>query len=393
MLNYQEELLDKVLPFWLKGGLDHDYGGVLTCLDQKGEIYDTDKSVWFQGRCGWLLGEMASNIEPREEWIEGSRSCMQFLRSHCFDSDGRMFFTVTRDGRPLRKRRYAFTEMFAAMAFAAWFSVSHEQAAVDDAMRVFEQGLTRMQSPLESQPKTRRCTRDISHFSSPMILLGTAQSLRKSFVHVLEKDDPKIVRLNTCIESAIDDIQTKFVHDELEAVLEMVLADGTAFLDHSDGRLLNPGHGIEGAWFVMAEGVYRNQQSLIDLGVSMLCWSWKRGWDPEYGGLISFTDVLNKPCTEYWHDMKFWWPHTEAILATLMAWKITGDDMFGRWHVAVNEWASEHFIDDVYGEWYGWLRRDGVPTHRAKGSLWKGPFHVPRMLLNCWRVSEGKMVV
>ena len=116
---YRDGLLTDCVPFWMKHGLDREYGGVFTCLDRDGSVYDSDKSVWFQGRFGWLLGTLCAEVEPREEWLAGSRSCVEFLERHCFAADGRMFFVVTRDGRPVRKRRYVFSELFAALALAA----------------------------------------------------------------------------------------------------------------------------------------------------------------------------------------------------------------------------------------------------------------------------------
>ena len=54
-------------------------------------------------------------------------------------------------------------------------------------------------------------------------------------------------------------------------------------------------------------------------GLTILDWMWQRGWDEEYGGMFYFRDLRGLPVQEYWHDMKFWWPHNEAIIATLLA--------------------------------------------------------------------------
>jgi N-acylglucosamine 2-epimerase len=91
-------------------------------------------------------------------------------------------------------------------------------------------------------------------------------------------------------------------------------------------------------------------------------------------------DVHGKPVQEYWHDMKFWWPHCEAIIATLLAWKLTGNSRYAEMHAQVHDWSFAHFPDREYGEWFGYLHRDGTPSQRAKGNLFKGPFHLPRML-------------
>jgi N-acylglucosamine 2-epimerase len=386
---YRDGLLTDCVPFWLTHGLDREHGGVFTCLDRDGSLYDSDKSVWFQGRFGWLLATLWSEVEPREEWLAGSRSCVEFLERHGFDTDGRMFFIVTSDGRPVRKRRYVFSEMFTAMAYAAYAAAAGDGQRAAAALDVFERACERLETPGGIAPKLVTATRATAGFGGPMIVLGTGQALRAAFTRL--GDTAAVARVNARIDPAIAAITTNFVRPELEAVLETVLADGTPFLDHADGRLVNPGHAIEGAWFMMQEGIDRQDRSLVDLGVTMLRWTWKLGWDDEYGGILSFRDVLGKPVTEYWHDMKFWWPQIEAVIATLLAWDQTGDDEFRRWHAAAHEWALTHLADREQGEWYGWARRDGTPTHHAKGSLWKGPFHLPRMHLVCWQLLERRL--
>ena len=102
---YRRALLDDVIPFWLKHGLDREHGGIITCLDRDGAILDTDKSVWFQGRAGWMFATLYNTVEQRAEWLDAARSCVEFSRQHCFAPDGKMYFSVTREGRPLRMRR------------------------------------------------------------------------------------------------------------------------------------------------------------------------------------------------------------------------------------------------------------------------------------------------
>jgi len=187
------------------------------------------------------------------------------------------------------------------------------------------------------------------------------------------------------IDRMIEEIHGDFMKPEFEAVMECVAPDG-GVIDHFDGRILNPGHAIEAAWFIMHEGKLRRDQRLIRTGLTILDWMWKRGWDEEYGGLLYFRDVKGLPVQEYWQDMKFWWPHNEAVIATLLAFEMTGDLKYARRHRLVHDWSFEHFPDPEYGEWYGYLHRDGTPSVRLKGNMWKGPFHLPRML---WYCSEN----
>ena len=175
---------------------------------------------------------------------------------------------------------------------------------------------------------------------------------------------------------------------DLKAVMETVGPNGE-LIDHFDGRTLNPGHAIEAAWFIMREGQHRgNDPELIGVGAQILDWMWQLGWDEEYGGILYFRDVKGLPVQEYWQDMKFWWPQNESIIATLLAYQLTGDEKYAKWHEMIHDWAYAHFPDREHGEWYGYLHRDGRISVPLKGNHWKGPFHLPRMQFLCWKMLE-----
>jgi len=198
--------------------------------------------------------------------------------------------------------------------------------------------------------------------------------------------------LNQIIDQLIGEIERYFVNDELQLVLEQCAPDGSLLADHFEGRLLNPGHAIEGSWFILNEARYRNSDRLKKLGLKMLDWMWEIGWDAEYGGIWYFRDALGKSPTEYWHDMKFWWPQNEAAIANLLAYRMTGEQRYLDRFTLVHEYVHAHFPDTEMGEWYGYLHRDGSLSTPLKGNIYKGPFHIPRMYLACLRILEGEKV-
>jgi len=373
---YRDGLLDDVVPFWMQHAVDREHGGFMLCLNRDGSVIDTDKGVWQQGRTTWLFGELYNNVEPRDEWLELARHGIEFVDRHCFDpSDGRMWFHVTREGRPIRKRRYAFSESFAAMAYGELAQATGNDEYAEKARRCFQRFIDHNLDPrgVERKFTDTRPTRGIGF---PMITINTAQELRKS-IDLAEADD--------WIDRSIDMIRRYHINDDIQCVMETVGPHGE-IIDHFDGRTLNPGHAIEGAWFIMAEGKHRDDAELITLGCRMLDWMWHRGWDGQYGGLLYFVDVNGLPVQEYWHDMKFWWPHNETIIATLMAAVLTGKAKYADRHALVHDWSYRHFPDPEYGEWFGYLHRDGRLSVPTKGNLWKGPFHLSRMLLICWKL-------
>ena len=317
--------------------------------DADGTLIDDDKAVWTQGRATWMLSTLCNTIEKKPEWLEGAKGGIDFLNKHCFDTDGQMFFHVTKDGRPIRKRRYFFSETFAVIANAAYAKASGDESAAAQARILFGKCIEYATIPGLLQPKYTS-TRPSKGIGIPMIMMNTAQQLRENI-----GDD----RCDEWIMKWIREIENDFVKDDIKCVMEQVAPDGS-IIDHIDGRTLNPGHAIEGAWFILHEAKYRgNDPHLIELGCKMLDYMWERGWDKEQGGILYFRDVYNKPVQEYWQDMKFWWPHNEVIIATLLAYLMTGNVKYAEWHRMVHDYSYKHFHDKKNGEWFGYLHRDG----------------------------------
>ena len=376
---YRRQLLESTMPFWFPRSYDREYGGYLFMRDADGSLIDDDKAVWIQGRAAWMLATLHNTVERRAEWLEGAKLGYDFLNSHCFDTDGRMFFHVARDGSPIRKRRYFFSETFYVIAAAAYAKASGDEDAARRAREVFGKCIEYAKNP-KLLPSKFTGVRPSKGIGVPMIMLNTAQQLRETI------GDP---RCDGIIDECIHAIESLFVKDDIRCVMEQVAPDGSV-IDHIDGRTLNPGHAIEGAWFILHEARHRNDDSrLVDLGCRMLDYMWERGWDREHGGLFYFRDVYGKPVQEYWQDMKFWWPHNEAIIATLLAHLITGEERYARMHGEVHGYAYSRFLDPEHGEWYGYLHRDGTVAQTAKGNLFKGVFHLPRQEWYCWQLLKS----
>ena len=372
--------LDRCTAFWLKYGMDPVHGGVYTCLDRKGEIYSTDKSVWMQGRCGWIFAFLCHSYGARQEWLDASKSCLDFMEAHCFNHDcgDRMYFTVTAEGKPLRQRRYYFSEAFCAIANAEYYGVTGDKARLERARQCYDLywDLSRGKpDPVGMGPKTIPETRAGRAFGTPMIILNVTGVLLRTDP---ERKDLYEERAQQCV----DDIFRYHVKPELKCTLENVDVDGTPRLYYTEGRTVNPGHDIEGVWFLLEHARRTGDKDLIAKAARMFDWAIEAGWDKEYGGLLYFTDCLGKPPEAYEHDMKLWWPHNEILIASVMLYRDTGEERYLEWFYRTLDYCKAHFADPEFGEWYGYLRRDGLPTQPStKGSTFKGPFHLPRSMI------------
>ena len=375
---FREILQDDVLKFWLDHSFDWKNGGVYTQIDREGNVYGTEKSVWFQGRTLWVFAKAYNFIEKKPEYLEAAKMIYEFLQK-CVDEDGRMFFIVTEDGKPLQKRRYYFSETFAAIGCAELYKATGDKKHLEDAERFFQVAYECFTGVRKLEPKYNTENRQMKGLSPVMIMLSTAQVLR-SIDEVSEKYD-------TLAKTFLDEILHGGFLTE-KALLENVAADGS-FVDSPTGRHVNPGHSLEAAWFVLVEGLITKNQEAIDAAKKIIDITLPLGL--EDSSILSFIDVQGKPSIALEWDMKLWWPQCEAIIALRLAGEVFGDEKYTKLYQEIYEYTEEHFRDKEYGEWYGYLHYDRTVSTTLKGNIYKGCFHVPRlyMIMEAMEEKDG----
>ena len=375
-----QEQLAAVADFWLENGMDPVNGGVYTCIGENGKVFSTDKSVWMQGRCAWTFSYLCHVYGKKESWLQAAKSCLDFMENYCINREkgDRMYFTVTADGKPLRQRRYYYSESFYCMANAEYYGLTGEQVYLDRARKAYNTywNLAHgMPDPVGMPPKTEPETRTGRSLGIPMILLNVTS--------VLLRVDPQWAELyNLRADECVRDIFRYHFKPELGCTLENVSEEGKPRLEVTEGRIVNPGHDIECSWFLLERAKATGDKALAEKAIQVFDLAFEKGWDTEYGGILYFIDCLGNPPEAYEHDMKLWWPHNEALIASLMIYKQTRDEKYYQIFTRLLDYVKAHFASANCGEWYGYLRRDGKPTLPACiGSTFKGPFHVPRCLI------------
>jgi N-acylglucosamine 2-epimerase len=375
---YRIHLLEDVVPFWINNSQDREYGGFFTCLDRAGKVYDSDKFVWLQCREVWLFSMLYDEVEPNPEWLALARHGAEFLLKYGRDPDGNWYFSLTREGKPLVQPYNIFSDCFACMAFARLHKITRNTIYGEIASQNFHNILKRKDRAKGIYDKAYPGTRPMKSFALPMILSNL----------VLEIEDliePAIVEKT--IQHSIDQVMRVFYRPELGVILEHVGADDR-FLDTFDGRLVNPGHGLESMWFMMELAMRKQNQSLVEKATRIAIDLMEVGWDPKYGGLFYFMDIKGHPPDKLEWDQKLWWVHQEAILAMLKGFLYTGDQKCWSWFEKLHDYAWSHFSDPEYGEWFGYLNRQGEILLSSKGGKWKGCFHTPRFLFQSWKTLQ-----
>lgn len=378
----KDELV-RCVDFWMPNGPDTVNGGMYTCLDRQGLVYSTDKSVWMQGRTAYIFSRLCRQYGVKDEWLKVADSCLQFMEDHCLNRDlgGRMYFQVTADGQPLRQRRYNFSEGFYAMANAEYYALTGKVECLDRARwaydLIWQLNHGQINDPVGQGAKTNKDVRPGRGLADPMIYLNLTSVMRD-----VDKDPHWQATYDERAKICLHDIFTYHRKKDMNITLEFVGPEGEFYADVTQGRVVNPGHVIECSWFVMQEALRLGDKELYGEALSMFDDAINAGWDKEYDGLLYFVDCLGRPPEAYEHDMKLWWPHNEILIASLMAYRDTGDKRYWDWFEKTLNYCKKVFSDPENGEWYGYLRRDGKPTEpAAKGSTFKGPFHLPRALM------------
>lgn len=376
---YKNELLNNVLPFWLKNSQDKEYGGYFTCLDRKGNVFDTDKFIWLQGRQVWMFSMLYNNVEKRQEWLDCAIQGAEFLKNYGHDGNLNWYFSLTREGSPLVEPYNIFSYTFATMAFGQLSKAAGNQEYADIARRTFDIILSKVDNPKGRWNKVYPGTRKLKNFALPMILSNLALEVE----HLLDEEI-----LQKTMDECIHEVMEVFLRPELGGIIvENVNTDGS-LSDTFDGRLINPGHAIEAMWFIMDLGKRLYRQELVEKAVETTLAMIEYGWDKQYGGIFYFMDRLGHPTQQLEWNQKLWWVHIETLISLLKGYRLTKNEECLHWYEKVHDYTWSHFKDPEHPEWWGYLNRQGDVLLDLKGGKWKGCFHVPRGMYQCWKTLE-----
>lgn len=375
---YKNTLLDNVLPFWSQHSLDREYGGYFTCLDREGNVYDMDKFIWLQNRQLWTYSMLYNRLEKNSEWLDIARHGAEFLAKYGRNDQGDWYFALDQTGQPLIQPYNIFSDCFAAMAFSQYALADSSSEAKEIALQAYNNVVRRQSNPKGKYNKTYPGTRSLKNLAVPMILANL--SLEMDWLLPSNQ-------LTETLDQTLQEVMGTFRDQDTGLMYENVTLDGK-HLDCFDGRLINPGHGIEAMWFVIDIARRRNDLNLINQAVDVILSILNYSWDKEHQGIYYFMDVQGHPPHQLEWDQKLWWVHLETLVALSMGFNLTGRKECWTWFNQVHNYTWNHFADSDHGEWFGYLNRRGEILLNLKGGKWKGCFHVPRALYLCWQQLE-----
>lgn len=374
---YRKNLLEDVIPFWESHSVDWECGGYFTCLDREGQVYDTDKFIWLQARQAWTFSMLYNRVEQREDWLKIAENGIRFLKKYGRDANGNFYFSLNRKGEALTHAFNIYSDCFAALAFGEYAKATDDEESTAISKKAYSEFLKRRENPKGIFEKTTG-NRPIQSFGLHMMTAYLSFELE----NFMEGAEQKAIFEN-CVHQIFEvhyNPQTKIIHEHVDA--------NGHFFDTYEGRLINPGHGIEAMWFIMdiAEKLEKPEwvTTAVDITLEILDY----GWDEKHSGIFYFMDAKNAPLQQLEWNQKLWWVHQEALIALSKAYLHTQREDVWKWYEKVHHYTWQHFPDPENGEWFGYLNREGLPHTTLKGGKWKGCFHTPRTLYECWQNFE-----
>jgi len=384
---YRKHLLEDVMPFWEGRTKDTQHGGYLTCFDREGNVTDTDKYIWFQGRQFYMFSALYRQVQQRDDWLNLADCGRDYLLKHAYAGDGRWHYQLDRQGNIKQATISIFSDHFMLEGMCEYALATGR----DDDTRLIRDTFAAIE----------RNTRD-PDFKD--IYHGTWKAkYRRHGLHMFGLQAARQARnvlgddrvrdfADYCLEQSL----YVFAKDEYKAQFESVGMDNNVVMDEDEGRVINPGHTLEAMWFCIEEGLFRKDQSIIDRALTIADWSYNLGYDRENGGIVAFLDASgsepkqmdwHKETNMMWHD-KPWWVHSESLytLALAAVLRNSNDDLDR--FLDLHHWCRDHFYDSQYGEWYPELYRDGTPKLTDKGTMWKAAYHSPRALMKLMLLFE-----
>lgn len=374
---YARTLLDDVIPWWERNGLD-PAGGINSCIGDDGVVVSRDRWGWSQWRAVYVFSKLYNTIEHRPQWLEAAKRINAFVSAYGPLENGHWPMLMDADGNVKRGYESLFNDGFAIYGLVELWRATQDDSLLETAMRTFrvvEEALAGPELP-PLFPYPEPPARDAQAHGLSMMFSDVYHGLAR-------------VTGDTGVRQAADLHHRRVMDRFLRPhgyVVEWLRADGSEY-PPPRGTAVIPGHAIESMWFQMHIARDLGDTATLDRACETIRRHLEIGWDEEYGGLFYAVDARDANIDQRhevgwpFAETKLWWPHTECLYATLLAYEHCRQQWCLDWHEKLREWSFAHFPVPKHGEWYQKLDRQGRPFSQTVALPVKDPFHLPRALI------------
>ena len=382
---YRKTLTEDVIPFWESRILDQEQGGYYNCFDRSGVLERDVKCGWFLGRDIYTFARLYNEFEKNPEWLRLSEEGVSFLKEKAYMGNGRFAQMMSRNGEIINGSISIFTDHFAVKGFYEYILASGKEECIPFAKDLTDRLFANVQAPevLIQEGVQEGFKKHAINFMTLLLALESRKLFGDTYLKVLEQ----------CVECSL----YEFANEKYKAVFEVIREDGSAYPE-GEGRLVDPGHGLEAMWFCMKAGLECNRRDWIDRASEAIDWLIDRCYDEVYGGFVQMTYVDGESTEGNYvlyddiqvpFDAKIWWIQAEALVALGMSALLTENEKHYEYFTKLHHYTEKYFHDREYGEWYSYLYRNGTILSDKKGTVLKGPYHVPRCMLELVQLMDG----
>jgi mannobiose 2-epimerase len=389
-------LKDSVLPFWTRATWDQKFGGFLTRVDRTGNVIDSSEKIFIM-QVRMLCSLAAAHrfgITDKGYLALAHKEFEYIVRTMWDHSNDGFFFSVTRDGKPLNKRKNTDFHAYAMIGLAEYYRASKRIEALEWGNKVFAV-LMEKASDREFGFREEFDDEKWPVLNSEQMNLGDKHDIKtidmhtnmmEGFIYLYKASkDPKHLE---ALRNIFHLIVGKGIHPEHQCGITAFDYDWNPVPDVNGKWTTSYGLNAELAWLLLEavdllnysrESHRRAILGLIDHALSY-------GFDKERGGLAAYGPmsghVLNASDLSANRLLKVWWAQAEMLNALVYAYEWTRQSNYFEAFVQLFDWIWAHQIDHECGDWYQEVYWDsGKPLTTNKGAEWKTAFHVSRALI------------
>ena len=378
-LQFQNELYQNILPFWMKNAPDREnggfYGGITNDLVVQNELPRTAVTC---ARFLWTFSH-AYRVTGDQQYLDIAQHAYDYLFKAFWDKQyGGLFWSVDYHGNPVEPRKHSYAQAFGIYGLSEYYMVTGLAESLWYANELFALLETHTYDKQYSGYLEGRA-QDWSALSD--MRLGendlNCQKSMNTMLHIMEafttllnaSGEPKV---RDRLQEIIRIFQTKIISPSNHFLLYFD-SDWKSLSDH-----ISYGHDIEGSWLLVEAAEAIGDPSMMEnISITALAMAesvLERGIGSD-GNIIKEASPL-----EITNHTIEWWPQAEAVVGFYNAFQLTNDPKFQTASSSSWTYINDHLVDRTFGGWIKRLQPDGSINHTSlKAGPWEGPYHEARM--------------
>lgn len=398
----QQHLFNELVPFWLTHGVDEEYGGYLTYLDENGKpTGETLKTLICQTRMIYSFSAAHRANLGEGKFLDRARQGVEFLIKHFWDDEYTGWhWTCAQDGTPVDRSKLTYGQSFAIYALSEYAMASGDQRALEMAMETFKSLSSLAADPVHGG--FREFMEADWSAKKPGVYGGDRKSLdvhmhlMEAFTNLYEATGDEEYRTAACY--VIDLLFKHMMHPEFGTGIAQFAFDWTPLraiifknvwgsdrdVDEQEGRPLNNtsfGHNVEFGWLllhsvnILALDLAEYKPRIEKLMAHCVAY----GIDWERGGVYC-EGPHDGPARE---RNKEFWQQAETLIGMLDAYKLYGDARYLEGYENVHRFVMDFVINHRVGEWYPLFDENNNRLWSYMGHAWKINYHTMRAVILC----------